>query len=253
MSASLSQISLLVGKDLRIESRSRQTLGLVLVLGVLIVVVLGMGLGAQNNIPGFSATAVLWVAYLFSGVLCFEKTFAVEQNDGVLAGLMLAPLDAGVLYLAKLLSNIVLVLAVAAVITPVGILFFGFDLSAGPFTFAAIMALSIAGFCAVGTLFSAVVSSTRLQGGLLAMMVFPISLPLVAASTPSAALLGDDGVAVRRGVRGGRVLLPAGRDNGGDPENLLSPFAGSDLDVFCVSGLLRRIDRIFVAATGVVG
>jgi len=45
------------------------------------------------------------------------------------------------------------------------------------------MALSIIGFAAVGTLFAAVVSSTRLQGGLLAMMVFPITLPLVIAST----------------------------------------------------------------------
>jgi ABC-type transport system involved in cytochrome c biogenesis permease component len=39
------------------------------------------------------------------------------------------------------------------------------------------------GFAAVGTLFSALVSSTRLQGGLLALVVFPITLPLVIAST----------------------------------------------------------------------
>ena len=183
MNTFLNTLSLLIAKDLRIEARSRQTLGLVLVLGILIVVVLGMGLGAQNNIPGFSATAVLWVAYLFSGVLCFEKTFAVERNDGVLSGLMLAPIDGGVIYLAKLLANVALVFAVALVITPAGILFFGFDLSAAPLTFAGIIGLSVIGFCAVGTLFSAVVSSTRLQGGLLAMMVFPISLPLVAMST----------------------------------------------------------------------
>ena len=42
---------------------------------------------------------------------------------------------------------------------------------------------SIIGFAAVGTLFAAVVSSTRLQGGLLAMMIFPIALPLVITST----------------------------------------------------------------------
>ncbi|HVT87339.1 MAG TPA: hypothetical protein VHD56_00675, partial [Tepidisphaeraceae bacterium] len=52
-----------------------------------------------------------------------------------------------------------------------------------PMTFASVMSLSILGFATVGTLFSAIVSSTRLQGGLLAMMVFPIALPLVIAST----------------------------------------------------------------------
>jgi heme exporter protein B len=195
MTRSLRQILLLTSKDLRIESRSRQTLGLVTVLGILIVVVLGLGLGAQNNVASFSATAVLWVAYLFSGVLCFEKTMAVERNDAVLAALLMAPLDRGIIYLSKLLSNLVLMLAVALVVTPVGILFFGFDLTPAPLTFAMVMGLSILGFAAVGTLFAAVVSSTRLQGGLLAMMVFPIALPLVIASTQMMLRTFRDGVA----------------------------------------------------------
>jgi len=195
MNRAVSQISLLVAKDLRIEARGRQTVGLVVVLGILIVVVLGLGLGTTNNVAGFNATAVLWVAYLFSGVLCFEKTMAVERNDAALAGLMLAPMDRGVIYLAKLASNLILMLAVALVVTPAGVLFFGFDLSAAPMVFAGVMALSIIGFAAVGTLFSAVVSSSRLQGGLLAMMIFPIALPLVVASTQMMVRTFRDGLA----------------------------------------------------------
>ena len=195
MNRALSQLSLLVAKDLRIEARGRQTVSLVVVLGILIVVVLGLGLGTTNNIAGFNATAVLWVAYLFSGVLCFEKTMAVERNDAALAGLMLAPMDRGVIYLAKLASNLILMLAVALVVTPAGVLFFGFDLSAAPLAFAGVMALSIIGFAAVGTLFSAVVSSSRLQGGLLAMMIFPIALPLVVASTQMMIRTFRDGLA----------------------------------------------------------
>ena len=176
------QFLLLVGKDLKIEARSRQTIGLVIVLGLLIVVVLGLGLGGGAAV-GFGATVVLWVAYLFSGVLCFEKTMAVERSESALAALMLTPISRGTLYLAKLTSNLALMAAVALVITPAGVLFFSFDLSAAPFTFAAVMALGIVGFAAIGTLFAAVVSSTRLQGGLLAMMIFPIALPVVIAST----------------------------------------------------------------------
>jgi len=172
-----------VGKDLRIEGRTRQTLGLVLVLGILIVSVLGLGLSARPDLAKAGTPAILWVAYLFAGVLCFEKTMAVERQDGALAGLLLAPIDRGVIYAAKLLSNLVLMCAVAAVITPVGILFFGFDLSPAPGGFVAIIAISMVGFAAIGTLFAALVSSTRLQGGLLALVVFPIVLPLVIAST----------------------------------------------------------------------
>ncbi|MHC4716829.1 MAG: heme exporter protein CcmB, partial [Planctomycetota bacterium] len=169
--------------DLRIEVRSRQTLGLVIVLGILIIVVLGLGLGAEGDVPTVHASSILWVAYLLGGVLCFEKTMAVERHDGALAGLLAAPIDRGLIFAAKLLSNLVLMLALALVITPVAIVLFGFDLSPAPGGFVAVTLLSMVGFAAVGTLFAAVSSSTRLQGGLLAILVFPICLPVVVTST----------------------------------------------------------------------
>ncbi len=186
MTTVFSQVFTLVAKDLRIEGRTRQTLGLVLVLGVLIVSVLGLGFSSHPDHPELArlgTPAILWVAYLFSGVLCFEKTMAVERQDGALAGLLLAPVDRGAIYFGKLLSNLILMLGIATVITPIGIIFFGFDLTPAPAGFALVILLSMLGFAAVGTLFAALVSSTRLQGGLLALVVFPVILPLVIAST----------------------------------------------------------------------
>ena len=122
----LKQIMLLTAKDLRIEARSRQTLGLVIMLGILIIVVLGLGLSAQGKAPAFSATAILWVAYLFGGVLCFENTMAVERHDGALAGLLAAPIDRGVIFAGKLLSNLALMFTLACVVTPVAIVLFNF-------------------------------------------------------------------------------------------------------------------------------
>jgi heme exporter protein B len=183
MTGTLGQILTLTLKDLRIEGRTRHTLGLVLVLGILIISVLGLGISSQPQLASFSTPAILWVAYLFSGVLCFEKTMATERQDGALAGLLLAPIDRGVIYASKLISNLVLMFAVAAVITPVGILFFGFDLSPAPLGFIGIISASMLGFAAIGTLFAGLVSSTKLQGGMLAMVIFPLVLPLVIAST----------------------------------------------------------------------
>ena len=193
MMAAFRQIVLMTAKDLRIEARGRQTISLVVVLGVLIIVVLGMGLGAGRPVTGFGATAILWVAYLFGGVLCFEKTMAVERNDDALAGLLLAPVDRGAIYAAKLLTNVILMFALAVVVTPVAIVLFRFDLSAHPLGFALIMALGMVGFAAVGTLFAAAVSSTRLQGGLLAMLVFPLTLPVVIVSTQMMRRLFQEG------------------------------------------------------------
>ena len=192
------QIAVLTGKDLRIEARSRETIGLVVVLGILILVVLGLGLGRGQIASGAPVTAILWVAYLFGGVLCFEKTMAVERHDGALAALLMAPVDRSVIYVAKWLSNFLLMLALAVVVTPVAILFFNFDLSAAPLTFSAVMLLGFVGFAAVGTLFAAAVSSSRLQGGLLAMVIFPICLPLVIASTQIITRLHESGAGADR-------------------------------------------------------
>jgi heme exporter protein B len=190
------KIALLTAKDLRIEARTRQTLGLVIVLGILIMVVLGLGLGVQGQAPAASAAAILWVAYFFGGVLCFEKTMAVERHDGALAGLLAAPIDRGIIFASKLLSNLVLMFALAAVVTPAAIVLFGFDLSAAPGSFLIVVVLGMVGFGAVGTLFAAAASSTRLQGGLLAILVFPICLPLVLASTQILISVFHDGKAL---------------------------------------------------------
>jgi len=183
MSTMLSQVAVLVEKDLRIEGRTRQTLGIVLVLGILITSVLGLGLSSQPQLAALGAPAILWVAYLFSGVLCFEKTMAVERQEGALAGLLLAPIDRSVIFAAKLFTNLLLMLGTAAVITAVGLLFFNFSLAAAPLGFVLVIAISMLGFAALGTLLSALASSTRLQGGFLAMLLFPLILPLVIAST----------------------------------------------------------------------
>ncbi len=196
MTRAIRHITMLTLKDLRIEARGRQTIGLVVVLAVLIVVVLALGLGSGGGSGGLTATAILWVAYLFGGVLIFEKTMAVERHDDALAGLLLAPIDRGSIYAAKLLANLVLMFALALVVTPVGIMFFQFDLSVAPGGFALVMAVSMIGYAAVGTLFAALTSSTRLAGGLLAMLVFPITLPVVLISTRVLANLFEHGTSL---------------------------------------------------------
>lgn len=196
MTLAAQQLISLTAKDLRIEVRGRQTIGLVIVLGALIIVVLGLGIGPEQLHSGFAAPSVLWVAYLFSGVMCFEKTMSIERQDGAMDAILLAPVDRGIIFLAKLLTNLVFMFVLAAVITPVAVILFGFNLSAAPGEFALVMALSMIGFAAVGTLFAAAVSSTRLQGGLLATLVFPLSLPLVIASTRILMQLFRDGEAL---------------------------------------------------------
>jgi len=193
MTVALRQLAVLVAKDLRIEARSRQTLGLVVMLGILIVVVLSLGLGPQQRQSPAMVTSVLWVAYLFGGILCFEKTMAIEREDGAMAALLLAPLDRGLIYFAKLLSNLFLMMVLAAVVTPVAIVLLNFDFAGRLPTFIGLMALSFIGFAALGTMLAAAASGSRLQGGLLAIIVLPVCLPLILTSTQLSMRLFGDG------------------------------------------------------------
>ena len=206
MTSGLRHLCILLAKDLRIEARGRQTVGLVMVLGTLIIVVLGLGLGGGKPIGGFGATAILWVAYLFGGVLCFEKTMAWERHDDALAGLLVAPVDRATIYFAKLVANLILMFSLAAVVTPVAIVLFRIDLSTHPIEFAVVMSMGMIGFAAIGTLFAAAVSSTRLQGGLLAMLVFPLCLPVVIVSSQLMRRVFENGESV---MGGGLATLAA--------------------------------------------
>lgn len=171
--------AVLLAKDLRIEGRCRRTISVAAALGVLIVAVLAFGLRAQLTANGAGAAAILWVAYLFGGMLCFERSMAVERECDAISGLLLTPIDPGVIFMAKVASNLVLTVGFAFVVTPVAMLFCGFDLSAAPWTFVCTTFLGLVGFAALGTLFSAALSSSRV----VAVAVLPLCLPLILTSS----------------------------------------------------------------------
>ena len=193
MNGSLKTISILVRKDLRVQARARHAIALVLVLGLLIIVVLGLGLSQGGKISGLAPLASLWIAYLFGGVIAFEKSMVMEHSDDALAGLLLAPIDRGAIYISKLITNLVLMAMLAVVITPAAVVLFRYDLGDHLGAFAAIIGLGMLGFAALGTLFSAATSSTRLQGGLLPLLVFPLSLPLIIMTTQMMRKLFEEG------------------------------------------------------------
>ncbi len=209
MNATARQLACLVFKDLRIEARSRQTLGLMVMLGVLVVVVLALGLGPQQVQSPALATSVLWVACLFGGVLCFEKTMAIEREDGALAAVLLAPVDRGVLYLAKLISNLLLMAVLALVVMPVAVVLLQFDLGPHLGWFVALMALSFVGFAALGTMLAAATGGSRLQGGLLAIVVLPACLPLIVTTTQLSVRMFAEGLAPTASALGVLIAFDA--------------------------------------------
>ena len=88
----------ILAKDIVTELRAKQTLPTMIVLGMLIVWILRIVseiMPSQTNAMGVAA---LWIAFLFSGLLAQERSFATEQQQDCIYGLLLAPVDAGTIY-----------------------------------------------------------------------------------------------------------------------------------------------------------
>jgi len=171
----------IVIKDLVIELRARQVLPTMIVLGMLIVFILRLVVepsSGRAEMP-MMAAAALWIAFLFSGLLAQERSFGVEQQNGCIDGLWSAPLDAGTIYLAKLLANVVILSIFEMVIVPAVLLSFSLRVTGRWLDLVIVLALGNLGISSVGTLFSAVVQLARTRGALLSIVVLVVLLPML--------------------------------------------------------------------------
>jgi len=182
-----------VVKDIVIELRARHVLPTMIVLGLLIVFVLRLvsePSSGRAEMP-MMAAAALWIAFLFSGLLAQERSFGVEQQNGCVDGLWLAPMDAGTVYLAKLTANVVILSVFELVIVPIVLLSFDLRIEGRWLDLVTVLALGNLGLSSIGTLFSAVVQLARTRGSLLSIVVLVVLMPmLIPASFALLVLLG---------------------------------------------------------------
>jgi heme exporter protein B len=151
------------------------------VLGMLNVFVLRMvsSPGSVSVGRAVMGAAALWIAFLFSGLLAQERSFVAEQQNGCMDGLLLAPLDVGTIYLAKLLANVIVLAIFEVVIVPIVMISFSLHVSGGWWWLAIVLLLGNVGISGVGTLFSAAVQLTRTRGSLLSIVVLVILMPMM--------------------------------------------------------------------------
>ncbi len=168
-------------KDIVVELRARQVLPTMVVLGMLIVFILRLAWepASRSTAGPVMGAAALWIAFLFSGLLAQERSFAAEQQNACMDGLLLAPLDAGTVYLAKLLANVIMLTIFEAIIVPVVLVSFNLHVSGAWRQLVAVLLLGNLGISSVGTLFSAAVQLTRTRGSLLSIVVLVILMPMM--------------------------------------------------------------------------
>ena len=180
-------------KDVTTELRAKAGFNSVASLGVTILILLGLALGPDAEALRNAAVGAVWLATLFSGVLAFNRSFQVELESGALEPLLQYPGPRWTIFAGKLLGNLIFLTLMFAVIVVVGIVLFGVLIPADWPSMLGVFALGIVGLVVLGTFYASMASRSRAREVLLPLLLFPMLVPiLIAATTASKALLGDD-------------------------------------------------------------
>ncbi len=176
------KVRTIVWKDFTHELRSKEMLISMCVFSFLVIIIFNFAFppgveDVDRIIPG-----ILWVAFIFSGLLGMGRSVGVEKDKGSLQGLLLCPVGRGTIYIGKMVGNFIFMSMMEAFTLVIFGVLFNVDLLPilGPLVL--IIILGTVGFTVVGTIFSAMSANTRARDVMLSMLVFPIAVPLIIAS-----------------------------------------------------------------------
>ena len=175
----LRQMGAVVWKDLVVELRTRERLAAMGGFTVLVGVLFNHAIDPTVVEPQAIASGLIWMTVVFGGMLGLGRTFHLEEEEGAFQGVLLSPIPRDALYLGKVLANFLLLSVVTLLVLGVFALFFGLSFGDHPGALAGVILLGIAGFVAIGTLFSAISVRTTMGDTLLPILMFPLLIPVV--------------------------------------------------------------------------
>ncbi|MCL4553203.1 MAG: heme exporter protein CcmB [Candidatus Marsarchaeota archaeon] len=176
----LSRVVAIVWKDIITEMRSKEILISMFTFSFLVMVVFNFAFELKVEDMAALSPGVLWVAFIFAGLLGLSRSFVIEKDRGSLEGLMLAPADRSAIYLGKLASNLIFMLLVEGVMLPIFAALYNAPVLSLPVLL--VVFLGTLGFASVGTLFSAVAVNTRIRETMMPVLFLPIVVPVIIAS-----------------------------------------------------------------------
>ena len=172
----------IVWKDFIHELRSKEMLISMCVFSFLVIIIFNFAFPPGTEDVDRIIPGILWVAFIFSGLLGMGRSFGVEKDKGSLQGLLLCPVGRGTIYVGKMVGNFVFMSMMEGFTLVIFAVLFNVDLLPILIPLVLIIILGTVGFTVVGTIFSAISANTRARDVMLSLLVFPIAVPLIIAS-----------------------------------------------------------------------
>ena len=168
----------LVLRDLQLAWQSRGDLAVGLVFFLLVTCLFPLAVGPEPQILARIGGGVLWVSALLAHLLALPRLFEADWRDGTLEQLMLTPLPVSVLVLAKLLAFWISTSVPLALLSPVLATQYFLDADARWMLFYTLL-LGTPVLSALGSLGAALTLGVRQGGFLLALLVLPLTAPVL--------------------------------------------------------------------------
>src|SRR5439155_19023533 len=165
-------------KDLKLHARDARFLATLALFSLSLVLILSVAFGPFFRDPAREASATLWAALFFAGVLGLTRTLDLESESGGGEALRLTGADPFAIYAGKTIANFLLMAVLFFLLLPCAAVFFDVgNLEVFP-TVVGVAALTLIGYAAWGTLFAALARGLRARELLLSILLFPTLIPL---------------------------------------------------------------------------
>lgn len=171
-------LAAVVRRDLTLALRRRSDVLTTLFFFVIVVSLFPLGVGAQSTVLRSIAPGVVWVAALLASLLALVRLFASDFDDGTLEQAALSPQPLVLLVAAKVFAHWLVSGLPLVLVAP--LLGMQFDLpvdALGVMTLALLLGTPCLSL--IGAIGAALTLGVRGAGGLLAVLVLPLYIPVL--------------------------------------------------------------------------
>src|ERR1700674_75856 len=179
----LANASVLLGKELRTEFRSRELLTTTVVFILMIIVLFSFTFDPTSAESRRFGPGLLWLAFLFAASLMLQPCFLREQTNDTLSALRLSVEDPFAIFLAKLTANTLFLLLTEFLLLPIFSILYNVPVLPVLGWLIFVLFLGSLGVSIAGTALSAISAQARMRELLLPLLLLPLLTPVLVAST----------------------------------------------------------------------
>jgi heme exporter protein B len=179
----LANASVLLGKELRTEFRSRELLTTTVVFILMVIVLFSFTFDPTSAESRRFGPGLLWLAFLFAASLMLQPCFLREQSNDTLSALRLSVEDPFAIFLAKLTANTLFLLLTEFLLLPIFSVLYNVPVLPVLGWLIFVLFLGSLGVSIAGTALSAISAQARMRELLLPLLLLPLLTPVLVAST----------------------------------------------------------------------